>query len=213
LHHCALQSHHVDLEGKIMEEVRHTCDRRVQEVGSPGVAVDVTRLQPQEIVLLSRVATSSQTDEFPALDRCAEDFWRQLEELPRIGLVFAREVCRVFATSPFPIDRLNLAQLLRPLTVVDHDTGFALWHQLVRDENPNVRREIYQQVHECLSRPHDVRDVDLADLGLTLADAHELRDAFVSAQLGENLNVVEQSALGRAMREATTSFASLATID
>src|SRR5919198_238195 len=54
------------LKGDDMEEARH----------APAIIVDVARLKPQEIVLLARIATGAQTEGFPELDRCAEDFWR-----------------------------------------------------------------------------------------------------------------------------------------
>jgi hypothetical protein len=198
-----------DLEGNDMEEARHGRGG----MHAPAITIDIARLKPQEIVLLGRIATSAQTEGFPALDRCAEDFWRQLKSLPQVDLPFAREVCQAFAISPFPIDRLNLGQLLRSLTVTDHEAGFLHWHRLVRDENPAIRRETYQLVHERLTHSERPPDAGLAEEGLSVADAWRLRDAFVAAQLGENVYVVEQTHVGEILREATVSFASLAGFD
>jgi hypothetical protein len=186
---------------------------------SPVIQIDFMRLQPIEIVLLSRVATESSTSAFPAIDECADDFQRQLSELPNADLTFAREVCAAFAQSPFPVDRDTLARhLIQPMTLADHDFGFSLLHQLVRDQHPEVRSEAYSEVLHSLNGEDihgNERPVEeaLAELGLTVEDAHELTHAFINAQYQNNLHAIGQTALAEDLQEATRSFQGFATLD
>jgi hypothetical protein len=190
-----------------------------QQNGGSGVIgpdapmlLDIRKLQPVEVVLLSRYATNSSTGDFPTLDCWAVKFERHVECLPETDLAFAREVYSTFAVSPFPIDRLNLGHMIRYLTRADHDAGVSLWHQLVRDEHFKVRRVAYDPVRSCLrdrQRPPEER---LAELGLTLTDAHRLRDAFIDAQFPCGRHIVSRTAIAEALETATESFASLANL-
>lgn len=179
---------------------------------SPAITLDVTKLQPLEIVLACRYIHDMPLDGFPAFDHLADELERQLENLPKIDLPFARTVYGTFAMSPHPADRLNVGLMLPQLTLVDHDAGFSLWHQLVRDEHPTVRRDVYRPIHKHLTNTNRPPEQGLNEEGLTLADGHQLRDAFLSAQYPDGRHVIGQTPIAEALEEATRSFVSIAHI-
>jgi hypothetical protein len=179
---------------------------------SPAIAINITKLQPLEIVMACRYVHNMPLDGFPAFDQLADELEQQLERLPQIDLAFAREVYGVFATSPYPADRLNVGLILRQLTLVDHDSGFALWHQLVRDEHPTVRRDVYRPIYRHLTSTERSAEQSLSEEGLTLADGHQLRDAFIGAQYPDGCYVIDQTPVAEALREATRSFVSIARV-
>jgi hypothetical protein len=174
------------------------------------LTVDVRRLKPLEIVLARRFVHDMPLDGFPAFDGLAEQLEQQLEALPQADLPFAQEVYGTFASSPYAIDRLNVGLMLRPLTLVDHATGFALWNQLVRDEHPTVRRDVYQPIQNHLERTDRSAEEGLAEEGLTLADGHHLRNAFIGAFYIGGCHVVAETDITATLQEATHSFDSIA---
>lgn len=182
--------------------------RSTPENTRPAIAVDLSRLRPLEIVLLSRYASESSTDGFPAIDACCEDIQRQLRELPRTNLPFARKVYRTFAMSTCPADRLIIGFNLGGMTRADHDTGLALWSQLVRDEHPVVRRDVYEQIQRHFDDPAQPPESGLAKEGLRLEEAEQLRDAFIRAQYAAGQYVVERTVVAEALEQATASFRS-----
>lgn len=194
-------------------ELREPEDTRsTAEHPRPAIAVDLSRLRPLEIVLLSRYASESSTDGFPAIDACCEDIQRQLRELPRTDLPFARKVYRTFAMSTHPADRLIVGFNLRGMTLADHDTGFALWSQLVRDEHPVVRRDVYEQIQRHFDNPARSPESALAEEGLRLDEAEQLRDAFIRAQYAAGQYVVARTVVADALEQATNSFRSFGTV-
>jgi hypothetical protein len=175
----------------------------------PPLSLDIRRLKPLEIVLIRRCAHHMPLDGFPAFDQLAAELEEQLEDLPQTDLPFAREVYNTFAMSPYAIDRLHVGLLLPQLTLADHDTGFALWHQLVRDEHPTVQRDTYQPIREHLTKPEPTAIEELGRNGLTLADGHRLRSAFIDAQYLGGRHVIDQTPATEALQEATHSFESI----
>lgn len=176
----------------------------------PPLGIQVRHLRPLEIVLIRRYVHNMPVEGFPAFDRLADELERQLKALPQTDLSFALEVFDTFAMSPYPADRLHAGLLLRYLTRVDHDAGFTLWHQLVRDEHPVVRRDVYEPIHRHLTSISRPAEQGLAEEGLTLADGHELRDAFIGAQYLGGCHVVGKAAINKTLQEATRSFESIA---
>lgn len=174
------------------------------------LGIQVRHLRPLEIVLVRRYVHNMPVEGFPAFDRLADDLERQLKALPTRDLPFAREVYGTFAASPYPADRLHAGLLLRSLTLVDHEAGLALWHQLVRDEHPVVRRDTYEPIHRHLTSSTVPAEQGLAQEGLTLADGHQLRDAFIGAQYLGGCHVVGETAISKVLQEATRSFESIA---
>lgn len=173
-----------------------------------AIAVDLTQLRPVEVVLLCRYASESSTDEFPSIDACCEDIKRQLRELPEADLPFARKVYFTFATSTNPADRLIIGFNLRAMTLADRETGLALWSQLVRDEHPVVRRDVYEQIQRHFDDPARLPEHGLAEEGLRLDEGERLRDAYIRAQYAAGQHVVERTAVAEALEEATSSFRS-----
>jgi len=185
---------------------------RDPEITHPAIAVDLRQLRPLEIVLISRYASESSTDGFPAIDACCENIKRQLRELPQIDLPFACNVYRTFAMSPYPADRLIIGFNLRGMTLADHDTGLALWSQLVRDEHPVVRRDVFEQIQRHFDDPARPPEHGLAEEGLLLDEAEQLRNAHIGAQYAAGQYVVERTAMAEALEEATNSFHSFGTV-
>jgi hypothetical protein len=177
---------------------------------SPAITLNLTKLQPIEIVLACRYLHDMPLDGFPTFDHLADELERQLENLPKIDLAFARTVYGAFAMSTHPADRLNVGLMLRHLTLVDHDAGFSLWRQLVRDEHPTVRRDVYRPIHKHLTSTARSAEQGLTEEGLTLADGHQLRDAFLGAQYPDGCHAIGQTAIAEALDEATRSFVSIA---
>lgn len=178
----------------------------------PPLTIDVRRLHPMEIVIARRYVHEMPAEGFDAFDDLADQLDQQLEDLPTTDLPFAREVYGTFATSPYPIDRINVGLMLRPLTLVDHATGLRLWNQLVRDEHPAVRRDIYGQISIHLDGTEGDPEVGLAKQGLTLADGQQLRVAFIAAGNGEGLHIIGETNNTEALREATRSFETIARV-
>lgn len=96
--------------------------------------------------------------------------------------------------------------MLSPLTLVDHATGLRFWSQLVRDEHLAVRRDVYGQISIHLDGTEGDPEVGLAEEGLTLADGHQLRAAFIAAGNGDRLHTIGKTNITEALREATRSL-------
>lgn len=178
------------------------------EASGPAISVDLRRLQPLEIVLLSRYAIGSDasTDGFPSIDACCESLTQQLRELPETDLSYARIVYNTFASSPYPIDRMTIGLNLRGMTLADHDTGFELWSQLVRDENWRVRRDVYEQINTRFQDINRPPALVFAEEGLTIDDAGQLRDQYIEAAHPTGQFAIGRTALSEALEEATKSF-------
>jgi hypothetical protein len=166
------------------------------------ISLNLRQLQPLEIVLICRHIHSLPLDGFPAFGRLVVAVENQLVDLPRADLPFARRVYQTFAMSPFPVDRLTIALLVRCLTLVDHDAGFSLWHQLVRDHNRTVRQEAYEPIHHHFTHPQRPPAEGFEQDGLTLADAHALSDAFTRAHQTGHYHVIGHTAVTDTLREA-----------
>jgi hypothetical protein len=170
------------------------------------------RLQPLEIFIMRRYVHDMPLDGFPGCDELASELQRQLTVLPQTNLIFARNVYGTFAQSPYPIDRLNVGLMFRSLTRVDHETGLALWSQLVRDGNPVVRRDVFEPMRSHVDSADGSVEEGRAQEGLTLADGNQLRDEFIRAHYLGGCHVVGHAAITDALREATHSVESFARI-
>jgi hypothetical protein len=173
---------------------------------SSPVYLHLRRLRPVEIVLICRHIHDLPIDGFPVFGRLVVELEKQLIDLLRTDLPFARRVYKTFAISPFPADRLTIVLLVRWLTLADHDAGFSLWHQLVRDENPTVRQEAYEPIHQHLTNTARPPAEGLKHEGLTLTDGQALRDAFTSAHQTGHFHIIRHTIITDTLREATLNI-------
>ncbi|MEY9861527.1 hypothetical protein ABH935_007168 [Catenulispora sp. GAS73] len=163
-------------------------------------------LSPSEIVAAHRLSWNHDISMF-------------LETLPRQDLVRAKAVYSAFVGSPIPADREWLAfGGIEKLTVVDHGAGVALWDQLIRDVDPDVRHTVAQQLDEQISNagvssfdsehrlaihmrhlasPALDEEYLRSETGLTRQDAYDLFVSYAYAENGQFLHDVGEAALAK----------------
>lgn len=166
----------------------------------------LVQLAPHEIgPLIERVYDDAQTaHDKPAVQQLVSDVSAAIEHLPEYDLLFARAAYTALAESPLENSREFATYLVHRLTRQDKELGLRLWDQLVRDPSKGVRSDAIEEIQDLLGPNEDctngedaVDSAELAERGLTEADAQKLVNAWRAAEAGERIHDIGNTVLSR----------------
>jgi hypothetical protein len=183
---------------------------RIEIVNHPELDLNV--LNPSEIVALWRLLSQADeeiSDHFGGvLSRASDEqrrryeLWvdlnRTLRDLPEHDADLGRAVYTAFADSPFTDERVMIADKLGHLTKVDHDSGLALWHRLIRD--PEARSDAHEPLGTAYNKAQEAGDHESAEavlageVGLSTAETVDLLSVY---ERGEQTPTLGEAALHR----------------